>query len=106
MAEAKIPNDGIVTFLHMKVDQPKQEYVPPVYCQLTPQILQGTPELAASTLAKHDDQQQEESFLILSYWDSKEGYQQWETADEHRKELHPLVRLGHGLRAETFFRVC
>lgn len=95
----------IITFLRMHVDQRVQEQVATVYHQLTPHLLDSSPALQESALAKSRDADQQESYLIVSQWNDVQAYQAWESSDEHRRELRPLVRLVDGLSPETFYCV-
>jgi heme-degrading monooxygenase HmoA len=95
--------DGpIITLLHLKVDPQMSEEVIAAYHQLTPHLLDGVPELISSTLVQNRDPQSQEPYLIVSQWENLAAYRMWESSDEHRQELRPLVRLVNGLRPETF----
>jgi len=102
MAEAQKKSGPVIALLHMHAAERVQDEVNDVYRQLTPSILEGSPALAVSTLAKNRDPLQQDMYLIVSQWDDVDAYQAWESSEEHRTELRPLVRLVQGLRPETF----
>ena len=105
MAAEHWHRSSIITFLHMQVSEQAQEQIPPVYRELTPRILDGSPALTASLLARNRDSSQQESYVIVSEWDDVYAYQAWESSEDHRSELRPLIRLVQGLRPETFYCV-
>lgn len=90
---------GIITLLHLEVDEQRQAELEKVYHELTPHLLAGTDEFRLSLLASN--RQHAESQIIVSLWQSLQAYTEWEQS-EHRRELRPLVRLVRGLRPETF----
>jgi heme-degrading monooxygenase HmoA len=103
MIQRKSELDGpIITLAHLKVDEQMSEEVIAAYNQLTPRLLGEVPELICSTLAQNRDPQSQESYLIVSQWENLAVYRMWESSDEHRRELRPLVHLVNGLRPETF----
>lgn len=103
MTARETEQDGpIITLLHLKVDTQIGEEVVAAYRQLTPRLLDGVPELTCSTLAQNRDPEGQEPYLIVSQWENLAAYRMWESSDEHRRELRPLVRLVNGLRPETF----
>lgn len=105
MAEEHQHCGSVITFLHMQVGEQAHEQVSAVYRELTPQILDGSPALVTSSLARNRDSHQQEAYLIVSEWDDVDAYQAWESSEDHRGELRPLIRLVQGLHPETFYCV-
>lgn len=103
MTAQETEQDGpIITLLHLKIDAHISVEAATKYHQLTPHILDGNPELSHSIFAHNQDPQNQEPYLIVSQWQNLTAYQMWESSNEHRRALHPLVCLVNGLRPETF----